>query len=240
MELEEQKKHQISKILIALLIIIVILFIILKIVDLKNNSKYEKYKLDKTKEYVYTKYTSTKNNAKVPFINIKKEVITQVNNEIENDTRIYRNSDDPNKTVTYRYNQNKNILSIVLTFRDIDEEERLIYSYKTYVFDLANNCKILTDEEILKKFKTTYAHVNNTIGKAMQEKYKDEVKKGYLDKNECNYKCFLEMRNITNYLDNVNYYIEEGSLVVYKAYDVYSIYGEEEYYTRNDFKFIIK
>ncbi len=52
MELEEQKKHQISKILIALLIIIVILFIILKIVDLKNNSKYEKYKLDKTKEYV--------------------------------------------------------------------------------------------------------------------------------------------------------------------------------------------
>ena len=74
MELEEQKKHQISKILIALLIIIVILFIILKIVDLKNNSKYEKYKLDKTKEYVYTKYTSTKNNAKVPFINIKKEV----------------------------------------------------------------------------------------------------------------------------------------------------------------------
>lgn len=240
MELEEEKKNKISRILIVLLVITIILFIILKIIDSTNHSKYDKYKMDKSKEYVYTKYTSTKNNAKVPFINIKGENINQINNEIEEMTTSYRNSDNTNKTVTYRYNQNKNILSVVLTFRDIDEEDRLIYSYKTYVFDLGNNCKQLTDEEIIKKFNTTYAHVNNTIGKSMQEKYKDEVKKGYLDKNECDYKCFLEMRNITNYLDNVNYYIEEGSLVVYKAYDVYSIYGEEEYYTRNDFKFIIK
>lgn len=239
MNLEEQEKGKISKVLIILLCIVVVLFIILKIIDLRNSSKYDDYKLDKSKDYVYTK-NKYSNNVEIPYINIKGNRIEKINAEIIESTREYTTSKDSNKTVTYKYNQSKNILSVVLTFRDIDDKDSLVYSFKTYVFDLKDSRKLLSDEEIIKKFNTTYAFVNNKIGKAMQDKYKDEVKKGFLDSNDCNYKCFLEMRRITNYLDNVNYYIEEGNLVVYKPYYVYSIYGEEEYFTRNDFKFIIK
>ena len=50
----------------------------------------------------------------------------------------------------------------------------------------------------------------------------------------------MSLRKIDDYLDDVNYYIENGSLVVYKTFEVYSKYNEEDYFTRDDFKFYIK
>ncbi len=226
--------------LLIVLIIIVILCIILNIVNNNKSKEYETYKQDTSKNYVYTKYHSDTNKASIPYINVSGEDVSKVNNEIINEATPYLTSSDPNKTVTYRYNQNKNILSVVLTYRDIDSNDQLTYLYKTYVFDLKNNAHLLSDEEILKKFNITYAEVNEIMATKMKEKYQDEVSKGYIEKNECDYKCYLNLRNITNYIDNANYYIENSRLVVYKVFEVYSIYGEEDYFTRNDFKFIIK
>lgn len=237
--MKTNRKIEYNKKLLVLLIIVIGLFVILQIVKNQKESTYTNYKIDNTKEYVYTKYSSV-NNAKVPYINIKGEQAKKVNEEIITLTKDYLNSKNKNKTVTYRYNQNKNILSIVLTFRDVDQLEQLSYNYKTYVFDLKENCKLLTNEEIIRIFNITYAEINEIMAKTMQEKYLDEVEKGYIDKNECNYSCYLEHRNITNYIDHANYYIENSHLIVYRAFEVYSVFGEEEYFTRNDFKFLIK
>ncbi len=238
--MNDLKKIEYNKKLLIALIIVLILYIVLLIVKNNNDQAYSNYKDDESKEYVYTKYESTKNNAKVPYINLVTEDAKKVNQEILTLATEYLKATNKNKTVTYRYNQNKNILSVVLTFRDINQYDQLKYRYKTYVFDLKNSAKLLTNNQIIDKFNITYDEINEIMAKAMKEKYVDEVRKGFIEKNECNYSCFLENRNINNYIDQANYYIENSHLMVYRAFEVYSIYGEEEYFTRNDFKFLIK
>ena len=238
--MKNQQKIEYNKKLLIALIVVLALYAILLVIKNKSDNHYTNYKDDINKEYVYTKYQSSKNNAKVPYINLVTEDAKKVNHEILTLTTDYLKATNKNKTVTYRYNQNKNILSVVLTFRDINEYEQLEYSYKTYVFDLSKSAKLLTNDEIINKFDITYAEVNEIMAKNMKEKYVDEIVKGYVDKNECNYSCYLENRNINNYIDNANYYIENSHLIVYRAFEVYSIYGEEEYFKRSDFKFLIK
>ena len=234
------KNIEVNKKLLIVLVMLVILFAILKIINYNSNTKYVSYKLDSDQKYVYTKYSSSTNSAKVPYINIVGADASEANDEIVSNVESYLSSKDVNKTVTYRYNQYKNILSVVLTYRDIDSEKRLQYRFKTYVFDLKNDCKLLSDEEILNRFNVTYANVDNEMAKSMKDKYNDELDQGILTKDKCDYNCFLRLRGITHYIDNANYYIEEGHLVVYRSYNVFSVYNEEDYYTRNDFKFIIK
>ena len=65
--------------------------------------------------------------------------------------------------------------------------------------------------------------------------FKDEREKKIFDE-ECDYKCFLYMRRIENYTDNIYYYIDSAKLYVYKEFNTYSIYNEEKYYKNTDFK----
>lgn len=238
--MNKSRKFEINRKLLIILCLLLVVAIVLFMFRYFNKAKYNSYRIDEGKNYVYTKYSSSTNKAVIPYINIVGDYAKAVNEEIEKISKEYLVSKDVNKTVTYRYNQNRNILSVVLMFRDIDSEKRLIYSFKTYVFDLSKGCKLLTNDEILKMFDITDREVNDVMANVMKSKYSDEIEKGFIVKEECDYKCFLEMRNIDNYIDNANYYIEEGHLVVYRAFSVFSIYGEEEYYTRNDFKFIVK
>jgi len=235
----KNKKVEYNKKLLIFLIVILIIYFILQGINNKNKTRIDSFKLSASKEYVYTKATNT-NNSKVPYVNLFGSDAQKVNNQIDTLTKEYLESNNKNKSITYRYNQNKNILSVVLIFKNINEYQQLYYNYKTYVFDIKAGCKLLTNDQILKKFNITYAQVNEVMKKTMQQKYIDEVKKGFIDKNECNYACYLEHRNIKRYIDNANYYIENSHLIVYRAFEVYSIFGEEDYFTRNDFKFLIK
>lgn len=236
----KKKKIEYNKKLLIFLIIVIIIYGFLKAVENNNKLRNNAYKMSSSKEYVYTVHSSDTNKAKVPYINLLSIDANKVNNEITNITKEYLESKNPNKTVTYRYNHNKNILSIVLMFRDIDQYNHLTYNYKTYVFDLNKGAKLLTNDEIIGKFNITYAQVNEVMAKSMQQKYVDEVKKGFIDRNECNYACYLQHRDISRYIDKANYYIENSHLIVYRAFEVFSIFGEEDYFTRNDFKFLIK
>ncbi len=234
----KNKKFDFDKRLLIVLIVVIVLFVVLQTVNTKSQNKYVSMKQDETKKYVYTKYQSTVNNAYVPFINIVGTDVNNVNNEIVNDATNYLASTDKNKTVTYYYNQSNNIVSVVLIYREMIDS-KLTYKYKTYVFDLSNNAKKLSDSEILKIFNFDTDYVNKKMASIMKNKYADEVNNGIIDKNECDYSCYLKLRGISNYTDNANYYIEDSKLVVYKAFDVYSKYEEEKYFTRDDFKFYI-
>ena len=52
--------------------------------------------------------------------------------------------------------------------------------------------------------------------------------------------CYLKLREVSDLLSGVNYYIENDSLVVYRSFQTYSIYDEQDYFTRADFRFLIK
>ena len=44
---------------------------------------------------------------------------------------------------------------------------------------------------------------------------------------------------MNGYMENINYFINNGKLYVYKPFQVYSIFGEEEYFKDTDFEFLI-
>lgn len=238
--MENLKNLEFSKKLLTFLIIVVVILLALQLIKNKKENLYNSYKESPKKEFVYTKYHSDTNNASVPYINLTGENIKKINKEIVENATSYLTSENKDKTVTYRYNQSKNILSLVITYRDVDENDRLIYSYKTYVIDLKADQKVLTNDEIINKFNITYKEINDIMDSQMKEKYKEEIKEKYIEKNECDYSCYLKTRGINSYIENASYYIENSRLVVYRPFDVYSIYGEEDYFTRKDFKFIIK
>ena len=97
----------------------------------------------------------------------------------------------------------------------------------------------LIENVILSLFSVTEDDVRNKIEEKFQEFYEDEVYKGYLVKQECDYECFLGWREVDDYLDSVSYFVRDGKLVAYRPFTVYSVYGQEEYFTDKDYEFVI-
>ena len=116
------------------------------------------------------------------------------------------------------------------SFPDID--------FHTYNFNLETRT-LMSDEAILSLFSVTEEDVRNKIEKKFHEFYEDEVYKGYLVKQECDYECFLGWREVDDYLDSVSYFVRDGKLIAYRPFTVYSVYGEEEYFTDKDYEFVI-
>ena len=88
-------------------------------------------------------------------------------------------------------------------------------------------------------FQTDKNKVSEIIENTFKEYYDDLVKKGYYEPTECNYDCFLGYRDITNYLDNVQYYVKNGDLIAYRPFVFYSIFGDEEYFKTKHFEFLL-
>ncbi len=230
-------KIEINKKLVIVVIALIIVALVLGLVNAFVKNRYTASKIDSKREYVIIRYNNKQSSSFVPYINLNSNDAKDVNNEIKSITSSYLSSDTKDTNVTYRFNAYKNTLSVVLMFKDYDGET-YNYSFKTYVFNLENG-KLLTDDEILKMFNSNYNEISIKIENEMKIKYADEVERGII--TNCDYNtCYLDLRGIKSYIEGANLYTENGKLVVYKAYNVYSKYKEEEYFTRNDFKFIIK
>ena len=78
-----------------------------------------------------------------------------------------------------------------------------------------------------------------TIETKFRNYYNEEVKEGYLTAKECDYTCFLKYREVSNYLDDVEYYINNKNLVAYRPFATKSIFSEEEFYKEETFAFQI-
>ena len=229
-----------NKKLIIVLGVLVLLALILFIVLNNIRTDYNTYKIDSDKGFVYTKYSSNKSESKVPFINLVGNDAKKVNNQIVNLSQEYLTNKNNSKTVTYRYNRSKNLLSVVLIFRDYSDG-KLDYNFKTFVLDLKDNVKLLTDEEIKSLFNYTDTDIKVSMTNDLKRMYDQEVNKGYFNPSQCGFSsCYLGMRGMYSLLDNANYYVENSNLVVYRSFIVYTMYHEERYFTRNDFKFVIK
>lgn len=197
----------------------------------KQNFNY--LKVDKSEYIVYTRYNQ--NSKEVPYINVNSNDVKNLNEKIVEFCNDYVNIDDAK--ITYEYNINGNYLSLVIKVINNKEFPSKIV-FKTYNINLKNR-SVMSDEELLNYFRVNedllYAKINNRF----IEMYKDEVAQGYMEEAECNYECYLGYRGVDDYLSELNYYIKDGKLVVYKPFIYSSIFGEEEYFNEDSFIFPI-
>ena len=235
LEEKETPKKTINKPLILLvgsilLIIIIIIYVVIK--SYYNNYNY--LKEDKKEYLVYTRYNQ--NNVEVPYINVDSSNVQTINNDIDNYCNKYSSID--NIQISYEYDISGKYLSVIIKILNEEDEYGPVVKFKTYNISLKTR-KEVKDEELLKMFNVTDNKVSNKIKEQLVNYYKEEVKEGYIEKEECNYDCFLSYRNVSNYLDDIEYAIKGGKLVVFKPFKFKSIYGEEEYYNDSHFEFVI-
>ncbi len=233
-EKEAPKKTNNKPILLLLLSILLIIFIIFYVIVKSYYSNYNYLKEDKKEYLVYTRYNQ--NNIEVPYINVKSNNIQSINNEIVNYCNKYSHIE--NIQISYEYDISGKYLSLIINILNEDAEYGPEVNFKTYIIDLKSK-KIIKDKELLEMFNVSLDTVSEKIKGQLEEYYNDEVKEGYLEKEECNYECFLKYRDINNYLDDIEYAIKGGKLVVFKPFKFKSIYGEEEFFNDSHFEFEI-
>lgn len=233
-EKEAPKKTNNKPIILLLLSILLIIFIIFYVIVKTYYSNYNYLKEDKREYIVYTRYNQ--NNIEVPYINVKSNNIQSINNEIVNYCNKYSHIE--NIQISYEYDISGKYLSLIINILNEDAEYGPEVKFKTYTIDLKSK-KIIKDKELLEMFNVSLDTVSEKIKGQLEEYYNDEVREGYLEKEECNYECFLKYRDINNYLDDIEYAIKGGKLVVFKPFKFKSIYGEEEFFNDSHFEFAI-
>ena len=233
-EKETTKESNNKPIILLVVSILLIIFIIFYVIIKSYYSNYNYLKEDKKEYLVYTRYNQ--NNIEVPYINVDSNNIQSINNEIANYCNKYSHIE--NIQISYEYDISGKYLSLIINILNEDDEYGPAVKFKTYNIDLKSRKEVKNDE-LFKMFNITEDIVSKKIKEQLEEYYNDEVKEGYLEKEECNYECFLKYRDISNYLDDIEYAIKGGKLVVFKPFKFKSIYGEEEYYNDSHFEFII-
>lgn len=174
----------------------------------------------------------------VPFINIDSNEILGANDEILAYAQSFANK--KNNAITYEYEINGPILSLVLKAVNNNTGGDPIVDFKTYNINL-EKIELLNADEVLEIFGVNYDQIESIIKSKFQTYYKQEVQEGYLDKSICGYECFLNWRGVSsdNYLDNISLYIKSGELIVYKPFVTQTLLKEEKFYEDETYEFQI-
>lgn len=221
--------------IIAIIIMAVSASIGLLFLLINNKYDYSKLLEDTKYDIVYDKITTEKD--KVPYINMNNEVSKEINQEID---FIYENyllfSPDG---FSYKYNISGSILSIIITAYVVHpESSHYDIIYKSYNIDLKTS-KLLTNNEILKRFKITEEKMKYFLNNKFYNYYKDLYNNGYFTEEQCSFKEFLESKNVDNLMDDNYFYINNNHLELYKYFNVFTDFHEENYFTEDNFHFII-
>ena len=235
MELEAEK-IKIRKIIIMGFIVIAVLLFIVGLIKIVKKDKV------KTTNFIKqsTSYTipGTKISSYLPTITIDSVDTEEVNKEIK---KTYEEVITSNKaSFNYQYSINSNYFSLVTIAMVTDKETDYTYPiFKTYNFSLSTN-RLVSDEELLKKFNKTSSSVATTLERQMKKYYQGELDKYYLDKDECDYNCFLERRNINSYDEDNYLYVENNKLKFFHSFMIFSNIGEEEFYKNEKFLYEVE
>ncbi len=236
---EKQNKNNTNKVIIVIAVaIFLIIFILVYGINKNNNSNFNDVKENKDKDLVYTRYTKNTNNFQVdvPYVNMNIGVAKGINEDINLFVNDFL---DSNKAlITYKYSINGHILSLLIQIVDYDVKTVPQTYFRSYNINISNG-DLLSDQALLDYYGITTEQVESIIRNQFQDYYNEEVEEGYFAKEECNMECFLVYRDMEGYMENLNYYIDSNKLYVYKPFQVYSIFGEEEFFKDSDFEFLI-
>ncbi len=215
-----------------------IIFVIVFMINQNNNRNYNNIKITKNKYLVYTKTENTtgKFSQEIPFLNIDCPIAESINKDIDMFLSSFNNSNK--NIINYEYNINGIILSLVVKVVDYDTTNAPNVYFRTYNFNL-DTLEAISDEALLNFFGVEADTVRQKIEDKFKDYYYEELKEGYLNQSECDFDCFITYRGFQGYMEDIHYYVEAGKLVLFKPFIFASIYGEEEFFTDEHFKFLI-
>lgn len=193
----------------------------------KNLENYNRLKIDKEKNLVYTiskkKYGFYKQYK--PFVNINGELGDVINKDIED---YMSNFKEENIGSTYEYNLSGEILSLIIKVEDHSYvESATIYYYRSYNINLKNS-EIIDNDKLFSYYDLNNEQVLSILNKKIEDYYNKSVNEGYVDSDTCNYNCFLEGKFLTEDMDDVEYYVKKGKLYAYKPFTYVSIDGDND------------
>jgi hypothetical protein len=207
--LKKRKNNDIRK--YAIFPIIFILLIIGYFIYNKYTENYNYLKKDKSQYLVYTiaKRQSGSYNQYKPYINLKGRIGEIVNNDID---EYLKNFAKENICITYEYDLSGKVLSLILKVQDYSyAESASILNFRTYNINL-DTLEILSKEQLLSYYELTNEDLEVRLNEQIHNYYNE------LELNKCDYNCFLKSRNITEDLEDAEYFVRDSKLVIFKPY----------------------
>ncbi len=192
------------------------------------------------KNYIQEEENSTYE--KCPQITLKGNDIKSINGKIKELCKYVPNSSD------FDFDYDSSNGSDIFSFIGLNSYYEPDASIKTYNMEIFNIDKEsgeqISDEQLYERYNIDPKIVSQVIENTMQVYYEDEIKQGYLNENQCDYNCFLQVRGIdkNNYAENAKLYIGEDTVFAYKTFNIISSYADEGYYGQpiEAFRFFIK
>lgn len=235
MELEEEKKRKLIKWFIIGIVIIIVLWLIITFWPSENQKTALDDYIHKTATY---KASGSGLTSTLISINLDSEDASTINQEIE--TKYNTAIQNRYQQFTYTASLNKNYLSVALITNKINSATGHAYSdIDTYTFDLDSE-KLVTDDELLQTFSTSWEAIASSFEQEMQNFYQEELKSMYFLESDCNYQCFLNSREVTSYEDNLHLFVVNDQLMYYRPFNIFSRWNEEDFYRYEDFLFEIR
>lgn len=239
--IEEEKKRKLLRLLLIAIAIVVILLLVNYFLTASKTKQVESPKNEQNQNYVTTAETKRVGTSNLysrrPVINISSSDVARLNENIRQDYKEV--TSDNYAQYTYQYAVSKDYLSIALFSNKTTEDSTYPYTeIKTYTVRLKNNSYV-SDAELYQDFSISEKELASHFEKVMKQYYKEEVKKGILYEPECNYECFLKVRGVNSYLENINLFVKDNKLMYYRPFTVVTVFGDETFYEdkKEDFLF---
>ena len=215
----KKKKNNVTKYIIAIIVLLILVFSYY--FYNKSHDNYNNIKINKSEYLVYTESEKQYGNYNQykPHLNIKGELGTTINNNID---EYISNFEKNNICITYEYDLNGKILSLVIKVEDYSfVENAAILYFRSYNINLDTQ-ELLSKDKVLNLFNTNSSDVEIKLNNKIEEYYNELVNKNIINTKECNYSCFKKSRNFEENMEDAEYFVRDGKLVVFKPY-VYMI-----------------
>lgn len=213
----KMKKNKDSVTKFGIIVVILLIVVIGYYFYNKKNDNYNNLKIDSTKHLVYTKSKTAAGsyNQYTPFLNVKGELASQINQDIE---YYISNFNKDNIFITYDSDLNGKVLSLVIKVEDYSYvESAVVLHFRTYNVKL-DTMQLLSNESILDYFDLNDSLLEEKFNERLNEYYTELVNNESINEHECDYDCFIKSRGFQSGVEDNEYYIRDGKLVVYKPY----------------------
>lgn len=214
-----------NKLYILIGIVVVFLFVLLL------NIKYNKIdnKTYKNLNLVFKMNNFGKNY--MPYININTNEINNLNKEIV--TFYYQTINNSKNSFIYNSKIVDNVVQVLIKTKEYDTSNTFYNEkYLVYYINTDTN-KIMPKSEFIHKFSIN-DNITNKINSKLHNIYEKNINEGYLEKEVCDYECFLEINNINSLNDNLVYYIDDNNINVYLNYNKENIWFDPDDYISID------
>ncbi len=211
-------------------VFLIICFFSFSLFSQEKEVDYTHLKKDSDREYIVL-------DATIPQFNLSSSGVSELNKKIEKDFLFYRGQIG----VTYDIKSylSSSILSLVVSFTYTEEGNTLYETtkYCTYNYDLENEV-VLSDKELLDLYGLTTKQVKMFLEQKFKNFYYHQLSKQQID-SSVTYSYFLQSKGIDNYMDNISFAVEKGSLICYRPFYITPINDDYKNFTIKDFRFVV-